>query len=111
LRFNKKQCCQFFNKQYNLLNGVGVICHHQILVVIQRTLPDLTSGSQHQEKRRLVAALLYLSYFTRFVVVNYYTLERKVPKVQERNDIQHVSFIRPDWAFVLMTFLQLNPDA
>jgi hypothetical protein len=75
---NKKQCCQFFNKQYNLLNGVGSIRHHQILVVIQRTLPDLKTGSHNtMEKERLVAALLYLSYFTRFVVVNYCSLEKK----------------------------------
>lgn len=40
----------------------------------------------------------------------FFCLDTKEPKSQERNDIQHVSFIRPDVAFVLLTFQQLNID-
>jgi hypothetical protein len=54
-------------------------------------------------------------YFTRFVVRNYYSLDTKKPKNQERNpalpvgrDIQHVSFIRLDYAAVLLWLQQLT---
>ena len=40
----------------------------------------------------------------------FFCLDTKEPKSQERNDIQHVSFTRLDWAFVLMIFHRLSLD-
>jgi hypothetical protein len=48
-------------------------------------------------------------FFNRNVLL-YFSLERKVPKVQERNDIQHVSFFRLDLAFVVSFLWQLGLD-
>jgi hypothetical protein len=37
-----------------------------------------------------------------------FSLERKVPKVQERNDMQHISFFRLDFTFVVSPLQQLR---